>query len=126
MLKTPFPHPSLLSRLNCILTSLSPLPNWHRKMGNGYTAHTFPLMLLPQGENSSPSSPNGPSCGTLSSMNFSTVNLSHGLQLPTKCCSVGPFHGMSFFRNKLIQPGIVTYLWGVANKAIVKWPLKVD
>jgi len=38
-------------------------------------------------------------------MNFSNVSPSHGLQLFTNCPSMGPFHGVQSFRNRLLQHG---------------------
>ena len=71
--------------------------------------HTLSLLLLPpQGEDSSHSSPApawGPSHGRQSSMNFSSVSPSHRLQFFTNCTSVGPFHEVQSFRNRLLQHG---------------------
>lgn len=112
MLKTLSPHPSLLPRLNVILTSLSSLPNQHRKMDNGCYAYTFPLVLLPQWENSSHSSPDG-----LFSWRTDFHGLPQGesfpwLAAPHKLLQHGPLPWMLPFRNELPQPGVATHLCG--------------
>ena len=38
-------------------------------------------------------------------MNFSNLSPSHRLQFFTNCSSVGPFHGVQSFRNRLLQRG---------------------
>jgi len=43
-----------------------------------------------------------------SSMNFSNVGPSHGLQFLTNCSSVGAFHRVQSFRNRLLQCGSPT------------------
>ena len=43
-----------------------------------------------------------------SSMNFSNVGPSHGLQFLTNCSSVGAFHRVQSFRNRLLQHGSPT------------------
>jgi len=39
-------------------------------------------------------------------MNFSKLSPSNGLQFFTNCSSVGPFHGVQSFRNRLLQCGL--------------------
>ena len=38
-------------------------------------------------------------------MNFTNTSLSHGVQFFTNCSSVGPFHRVQPFRNRLLQCG---------------------
>ena len=42
------------------------------------------------------------------SMKFSNVSPSHGLKFFTNCSSVGPFHRVQSFRNRLLQHGFPT------------------
>ncbi|NXC66527.1 PLCZ1 phosphodiesterase, partial [Anhinga anhinga] len=71
--------------------------------------HTLSLLLPPQEEDSSHSSPApawGPSHRRQSSMNFSNVPPSHGLQFFTNLLQHwGPSHGVRSFRNRLLQCG---------------------
>jgi len=41
-------------------------------------------------------------------MNFSNVSPFHGLPFFTNCCTLGPFHRLQSFRNRLLQGGSVT------------------
>ncbi|KAK4831745.1 hypothetical protein QYF61_018943 [Mycteria americana] len=64
-----------------------------------------------EGEDSSHSSPDpawGPSHRRQSSMNFSNVSPSRGLQFFTNCSSVGPFCRVQSCRNRLLQRGSPT------------------
>ena len=92
-LKTSFPHPSLLPRLSFTpIFSTSSL--WVTQGGQGMgtavsSSHVvccfFLLALLC-------CSSMGSLPGRQSSMDFSTISPSHGLQSFTKCSSTGPFH----------------------------------
>jgi len=48
----------------------------------------------------------GPSYGRQFSTNFSNVSPSRGLQLFMNCPSMGPFHRVQSFRNRLLQHGV--------------------
>ena len=78
-------------------------------MGLQSVHHTLSLSLLPpQDEDFSHSSPApawGPSHGSQSSTNFSSMGPSHGLQFFMNCSSMGPFHGLQSFRHRLLQHG---------------------
>ncbi|KAK4818457.1 hypothetical protein QYF61_013663 [Mycteria americana] len=78
-----------------------------REWGLRSVHHTLALLLLPpQGEDSSHSSPApawGPTPRRQSPTNFSNVGPSHRLQFFTNCSSVGPFHRVQSFRNRLLQ-----------------------
>lgn len=81
---------------------------WFRGMGNGsysqfitsYLCHSFFL----RGKSLHTLAPVwGPSWGRQSSLNFSTVSPSQALQFFMSCCSVGPFHGVQSFKNRLLH-----------------------
>jgi len=78
-------------------------------MGLRSVQHMLSLLLLPpQGEDSSCSSPapaSGPSHGRQFSINCPNVGPPHELQLFSNYPSVGPFHGVQSFRNRLLQRG---------------------
>lgn len=70
------------------------------------------------GENSLPSSASvwGPS-----PTDFSKVSPSHGLMFFRKCSSMGSFHGMCSFRNKLLQCGSPQRVTCPASKPAPAW-----
>jgi len=47
-----------------------------------------------------------PTHGKQSSINWSNVSHSHGLQISMNCPRVGPFHRVQSFRNRLLQHGL--------------------
>jgi len=114
-LKTPSSHRSLLCRLDFtpkFSTSSPRAAQGDGEWGLRSVHHTLSLLLLPpQREDSSHSSAApawGPSDRRQSSMNFSCLSPSHGLQLFTNVPSVGPSYGVPTFRNRLLQRGSPT------------------
>lgn len=102
-LKTPYPHPSLLARLNFTPGSLSPshtVLQGEREWGRQSVHLTLPLMLLcPQREDSlhfSPSPVSGPTGDT---------SASHGPLLLMNCSRTSPLHSI------LSSVGIPAAVW---------------
>ena len=71
----------------------------------GVAVSSSHVSAAPSSSRSAPASAWGPSHGTHSSMNFSSVSPSHGVLFFMNCCSVGPFHGVQSFRSTLFQHG---------------------
>lgn len=98
-------HLSLLPTLNSTSdfspSSLPEAQEWD--LQSSYNTSSL-LLLPPQGEDSSHFSSSPAWCQSHNRV-FSNLSPSHGLQLFTYYLTVGPFHRVQFFRNRLPQCG---------------------
>jgi len=104
----PPPFPSSRAQLHCRFSPSSPRAvQGDGEWGLWSVHHTLSLPLLPpQGEDSSHSALApawGSIHGTQFSTNFSNMSPSLGRQSFTNCPSMGPFHRVQSFRNRLLQ-----------------------
>lgn len=88
--------------LFCFWISLPPLCEWCRGIGDGACVSSSHIVsAIPSSGAPFPCSPRGSFQERQSSLNFSSVNPSHGLQFFTKCSSICPSHGVQSLRNGL-------------------------
>jgi len=84
----------------------------------------YPLVLPVQGKDSSNfplAPPWGPSHGSQSSTNYTSVGPSHRLQFCMNCSSVDPFHRTQSFRNRLLHRGVPHRVTSSASKLPPAW-----
>jgi len=99
-LKTPSPHPSLLpgsTSLPIFSPSSPQVAQGDREWGLWSVHHILSLPIHPPQWEDSSHSALAPMWGS-----------SRGRQFSTNCFSVGPFHGVQSFRNRLFQSGSPT------------------
>lgn len=94
-----------------LISSLLPdsLPSSPRCRGIGAAISSSHLVsVTPASSHSSPSPVWGHCHRKQSSINFSNVSFSHGLQFLTKCSIMCPFHRVQSIRNRLLHCGSPT------------------